>query len=51
MIVVVLLLLIFFIFLVMRVFNYILDGMILLVLVLVMGNLVDDVICMIENIE
>lgn len=35
----------------MRVFNYILDGMILLVLVLVMGNLVDDVICMIENIE
>ena len=38
-------------FLVMRALNYTLDGMTLLALALAMGNLVDDAICMIENIE
>ncbi|MGD1805520.1 efflux RND transporter permease subunit [Dapis sp. BLCC M126] len=38
-------------FLVMKTLNYTLDGMTLLALALAMGNLVDDAICMIENIE
>ena len=38
-------------FLVMRILNYTLDGMTLLALALAMGNLVDDAICMIENID
>ncbi|MBD2395669.1 efflux RND transporter permease subunit [Cyanobacterium aponinum FACHB-4101] len=38
-------------FLVMQVLNYTLNGMTLLALALAMGNLVDDAICMIENID
>ena len=38
-------------FWVMRILNYTLDWMTLLALALAMGNLVDDAICMIENIE
>lgn len=38
-------------FLVMEVFNYTLNGMTLLALALAIGNLVDDAICMIENID
>lgn len=38
-------------FLVMRLFDYTLNGMTLLALALAMGNLVDDAICMMENID
>lgn len=38
-------------FLVMQALNYTLNGMTLLALALAVGNLVDDAICMIENIE
>ncbi len=38
-------------FLVMRALDYTLNGMSLLALALAMGNLVDDAICMIENID
>lgn len=38
-------------FLVMQSLNYTLNGMTLLALALAMGNLVDDAICMIENID
>lgn len=38
-------------FLVMRAFDYTLNGMTLLALALAMGNLVDDAICMMENID
>ncbi|MEB3339855.1 efflux RND transporter permease subunit, partial [Okeania sp.] len=38
-------------FLAMKSLNYTLDGMTLLALSLAMGNLVDDAICMIENID
>ena len=38
-------------FLAMKILNYTLDGMTLLALALAMGNLVDDAICMIENID
>ncbi|MBP0020851.1 MAG: efflux RND transporter permease subunit [Cyanobacteria bacterium SBLK] len=38
-------------FLVMQALNYTLNGMTLLALALAMGNLVDDAICMIENID
>ncbi|MGD1702207.1 efflux RND transporter permease subunit [Dapis sp. BLCC M229] len=38
-------------FLVMKTLNYTLDQMTLLALALAMGNLVDDAICMIENID
>lgn len=38
-------------FLVMRSFSYTLNGMTLLALALAMGNLVDDAICMMENID
>ncbi|MDT9293846.1 MAG: efflux RND transporter permease subunit [Arthrospira platensis PCC 7345] len=38
-------------FLVMRMFDYTLNGMTLLALALAMGNLVDDAICMMENID
>ena len=38
-------------FLVMRMLNYTLNGMTLLALSLAVGNLVDDAICMIENID
>ncbi|MGK7928435.1 MAG: efflux RND transporter permease subunit [Spirulina sp.] len=38
-------------FLVMQFLNYTLNGMTLLALALAMGNLVDDAICMIENID
>ncbi|NEQ35907.1 MAG: efflux RND transporter permease subunit [Okeania sp. SIO3I5] len=38
-------------FLVMRILNYTLNQMSLLALALAMGNLVDDAICMIENID
>lgn len=38
-------------FLVMQMLNYTLNGMTLLALALAMGNLVDDAICMIENID
>jgi hydrophobe/amphiphile efflux-1 (HAE1) family protein len=38
-------------FMVMKWFNYTLNGMTLLALALAMGNLVDDAICMMENID
>lgn len=38
-------------FLVMQALDYTLNGMTLLALALAMGNLVDDAICMIENID